>query len=240
MQRTIVIMGNSVSLVMRPPRAGADERTYAEILAGELPAQVINWSQRAATVGDGLRAVEREVVPRYPEAVILQYGIVECTYRDVPRWLYQYTKLRLQGDEGALERLPVRLAARLLVPLSRAWARARGTWRWMEPPVFAEDLRKLTALIRKETAASIFLLSIPQPSARVEGLSPGTQRSAGEYNAALRDLAASEKITLLDAAAIAAPDPERLLPDGIHFSAAGHRLVADQLIALLNEGRDGA
>ncbi len=232
-QPTICILGNSVSLVLRPPRSGASERTYAEILRDELPATVINWSQRAAMVADGVRAVEDVVITRAPQAVVIQYGIVECTYRDMPRWLYQFVKLRLRGDENRLEKLPVQLAARTLMPLSRRWAVLRGRWRWMEPAVFGHDITQLVALIRKETAALPIVLNIPTPSERVERLAPGTTASALEYNRTLAQVAAQTKAALIDTAALIDPDPTGLLPDGIHFSAAGHRLVAAQIRALL-------
>ena len=237
----ICILGNSVSLVMRPPRQTAAEQTYAEILRAELACEVINWSQRAAMISDGVRAVEDVVITRYPQAVVIQYGIVECTLRDMPRWLYQFVKLRLQGDENRWQRLPVQLAARTLMPLSRRWAALRGRWRWMEPQPFAHDVRKLVQLIRKETSALPIVINIPTPSERVERLAPGTSASAAEYNRLLALLAAELQVPLLDAAALIAPDPDALLPDGIHFSASGHRLVADQIKALIGaHSKDGS
>ncbi len=238
MAAPICILGNSVSLVLRPPRQRPDERTYAELLRDDDGYALINWSQRAAMVSDGLRAVEDEVITRYPQAVIIQYGIVECTYRDMPRWLYQFVKLRLQGDENRLQRLPVQLAARTLMPLSRrVWTRLRGRWRWMEPEVFAADIRKLVLLLRKETAALPLVMNIPTPSQRVERLAPGTVASAAEYNRVLAHLTAELDVPLIDAAALIAPDPDALLPDGIHFSAAGHQRVAATIRAILAAAR---
>ena len=232
---TICILGNSVSLVLRPPRRKVHERTYAEILRDELPATVINWSQRAAMVADGVRAVEDVVITHAPQAVIIQYGIVECTYREMPRWLYQFVKLRLHGDENRLERLPVQLAARTLMPLCRRWAHLHGRWRWMEPAVFAHDIQQLITLIRKETAALPIVITIPTPSERVERLAPGTSASANEYNHVLAQLAVQTEVPLLDAAALIAVNPHDLLPDGIHFSATGHRLVAEHIRSLLSQ-----
>jgi lysophospholipase L1-like esterase len=61
---------------------------------------------------------------------------------------------------------------------------------------------------------------------------PGLQERVDRYNAILERVVAREpagRATLLRTSEVVAADPERLLPDGIHRSAEGHRLVAERI-----------
>ena len=70
----IVINGNSIPLQIYPKEQGA--LTFGQILAKEY--EVVHSCFTKATVKEGLRYVERNIINYFPDWVILCYGIVEC------------------------------------------------------------------------------------------------------------------------------------------------------------------
>jgi len=235
----IVVLGNSVALLARPPRDQRGPATYAEMLPGLLAGSghgvdVVNVSERYLMIDGALEDLERRVVSLSPDLVVINYGIVEAAPRLLPRPAYFYIN-RPFYRVSRLRRLVSGAAAaaeRVLTPVMLGIAPG---WRWLAPDLFRQCLRTAVEQLWKECRCAVVVLNIPRPSQRVESLLPGIGRSVDRYNRVINDMGEMHNAHVLDVAAIAAGDPQRLSPDGVHFSVEGHREVAKAMAAVITE-----
>jgi GDSL-like Lipase/Acylhydrolase family len=232
----ILVVGNSVGFKIRPPRFRPEDGTYAELLerAGH---SVVNVSMAGAFLSEQFSLLDDDVLTEHPDVVILHHGVIEVFFRRTIRsWnnagitnQYRNRVLRQGYSTGA-----PRLAVRAINALTRRLAAAFGwRWQWQSPDVFLRVVEATAALILKETGARLVIVGITPPSASAEAELPGLGGEFARVNERLRDCAAAlgDRAGFLDVEALlSAESHAEMVPDGIHFSAAGHRRVADALL----------
>ena len=227
---------------IRPPRTTPEERTYSEILeaAGH---RVRNVSKAGVTLREAFGLLDDEVLTFFPDVVILNHGVVEVCYRRNfrstnntaisnvylnPIFRRQYEFVSSSGFKA------INIACRALNWSIRTSAKTLGLkWPWMRKELFMEVVKATCELIRKETNAHIFILGITPCSARVERLLSGSSTQIAATNQLLRNYCsnAGPRIRFIDVERfIIEADLPKVAPDGVHFSAAGHRLVAHHLL----------
>jgi hypothetical protein len=193
-------------------------------------------SQWHATVREVLPHFEDWVRDELPDVVIVNLGIVDCQARVLPTWLLRNTMTWLPG-QGAAAQAYRRKVIPHLRPAVRGWQRywagrvgVRASR--VRPAVFQRSMDRLLHLCIRQCNAYVIVLDIDRTNERLLHWMPGLQERVDRYNAILVRVvtrAHRGQATLLRTSEVVAPDPERLLPDGIHRSAEGHRLVAARI-----------
>ena len=238
----VLIVGNSVGFKIRPPRAQPDDGTYAELLA-RAGHDVVNVSMAGALLSEQFGLLDDDVLTEFPDAVILHHGIIEVYFRRTIRVCNnagianQYRNRVLR--HGYTSAAP-RLAIRVINGLTRRIATAFGwRWQWQSPEVFLGAVEATAGLVLKETSACLVIVGITPPSARAEADLPGLGHEIARVNERLRNCATAlgARARFLDVAALIAGESHaEIVPDGIHFSADGHRRVAGALLGLIGSG----
>lgn len=238
----ICVIGNSVGFKIRPPRAAPDERTYSEILeaAGHC---VKNVSKAGVLLQEAYGLLEDEVITFFPDVVVINHGVVEVCYRTsvrvannaaIPNVYLNSVFGREYQFVNSRGFSIVNLGRRAMNWAIRIGAGALGLkWQWMRSEDFVEVVGATCALIQKETNARIFVMGITPSSSRVERMLKGTGERITHTNRLLRDYcaAAGPRMHFVDVEqCIPESDLPAMVPDGIHFSAAGHRVIAERLL----------
>lgn len=237
----VVVIGNSCVFLTVPAAHGLDDDAYPGLLEEELldrgvTARVAVHSQWHATVKEVLPLFESWVRDELPDVVIVNLGIVDAQARVVPTWLLRNTMTWLPGQGGVAWRYRRHLVPHL-APRVRAWqrfwaGRVGPKASRVRPAVFERSMVKLLQLCARQCNAHAVVLDIDPPNARLLHWMPGLDTRVERYNAILQRIVereAANRVTLVRTSAVVAADPDALLPDGIHRSAAGHRRVARHL-----------
>ncbi|MGH9085486.1 MAG: SGNH/GDSL hydrolase family protein [Acidimicrobiales bacterium] len=237
----IVVVGSSVGLYVRPPRADPLEGTYADLLGPMLHehgicAVVTNRSRWLLMVTEAHRRFQELVLDHRPDVVVLALGFVESQPRLAPLWSVRMLftwRPRLSGFARRVRRAVLGPWWWAYVHLSPVLIR-RMPWlpSRVRPTTFQRGIEAMTRLARKERAALVLALDVPEASDRVERTLATINRRIDETNGVLRALASSPDGPDLVAVSeiVRAHGHDAALPDGIHLSALGHREVATRLV----------
>lgn len=233
------VLGSSVSVLVEPEHGPRDGGTYGEQLADLLIGQgVPTTTSHAGTwfgrVCDALPHYERDVRDRFPDVLVINFGIVECQSDLLPAWLVRHLTTWNRSSRPGTGIYRERFAR-------KAWPVLRDYQRWagahdpgrthrLRPSRFTADLRRIIDLARKDCGCLVLLLDIDPPDDRVEHWLPGTTARAARYNTLLAAVAgAYDADVRLVAAGAALADALTELPDGLHRSPKGHARTAELL-----------
>jgi lysophospholipase L1-like esterase len=240
----ISVVGNSVPLLIQPFRANPTEKTYLEHLR-DRGFTMVNAAKQSAVITDVYQYLEDECIRHFPDYVILHFGIVDSTYRARSRWLQNYFSMNAwnnsiirrgyngpitRGIKFILKKLYSRIIERFLFFI-------RLKFRWVRPRDYQFVLRDICKRIFSDTPTKkIIIIGMAQVPAWVEKKAPGTQDSIKTYNTIMHDL--SSEYTNIQYV-----DPESLggnllSPDGIHFNAHGHKILAEHIFTLCQGERE--
>lgn len=235
----IAVLGNSVALSVRPPVATPGQGPFPRLLEVELRAaglavEVRSWARWSATIVDGHRLFEEEVLSFGPQQVVLCFGINECCPRMLPRSLWTLLN-QTDPTRGSLGRALARWASGALARVTPGVIRTLGLRGWMAPETFGALVDQLIRRVDKELKARVFVLGVTEPSDRVERALPGAKQGAHRFNEMLRVVTSrhSELCTFVDVSGLVAAGHDAFAPDGIHWNLQGHRQVAGLLTDLL-------
>jgi lysophospholipase L1-like esterase len=224
-----------------PPPACVDDDPYPglldeALLARGVVARTTLGARWHATVKEVLRRLEEWVRDPLPDVVVVNVGVVDCQARVVPTWLYRHVVTWLPGTSAWSARYR-RHAVPVLRRGVRGWQR-RTVGRVplllsrVPPGTFRRAVELLVRRAVRDHRALVLVLDVDGPGPALLGLQPGITARIAAYNDVLRSLVADlddERVVLLSTSELVMPDQERLLPDGLHRSAEGHRLVAAAL-----------
>lgn len=235
-------MASSVGYYVRPPEEDGPARPYPEALADLLAdsgveADVINHSAWFRMVHEASRDIQASVVPYGADVVVLNFGILEAESTLLPtalvRSVYSWhpTTNPVWGAARRRALLPVhhfhiRMAPRLMRRLPHL--------RRLSPRRFEAELRSTVEWLRKERNALVLVLNINPVGDNVEQTLPGTRSSVQRYNSIIDRVVRDrrdERTRLVDVHTLVSrsAEPGRLVADGIHYTAEGHRAVARML-----------
>lgn len=214
--------------------------TYGEILR-EAGNDVRICARAGSTIDEAFRLIDDDAVCFFPDLVIINYGIVEICPRRELRFLSQwpvpnYFNNLLRGETYRFSTPTNRLRKKmgwLGNAVIRNIAKLVGlSWRWLSEDRFCQVTEAAVRLLLKETSAVVCLVGISPCSPRVRKLLPNADAAISSANRQLKALAAgfSSRVVFVDVEALLPEEklPE-LVPDGVHFSATGHRLLAEAI-----------
>lgn len=247
----VSVIGSSVGYYVRPPEDSTKARPYPELLEDLLRdvvanAEVLNHSSWFLMAPDAFRTIQQTVLPRGADVVVVNLGILEAEptvlptalIRSVYSWRPPTGRIAATGRRLVLR--PVHLFHLHLAP--KIMRRVR-TFHRLSPRRFELELTRLVEWLRKERRALVLVLNINPAGDNVEKTLPGTQESVRAYNRIIERVVgglADPQVRLVDVARMVEDgDRDELLPDGIHYSATGHRKVAELLVREIQAWLDG-
>ncbi len=248
--KRIVILGNSVPLKIRPPRRHEGDRTYAEILRDH-GWQIENRSRAATTISEGYHWFDDDVLSAQPDYLFIHYGIVEACLRRNFRHIHHATFRNIYPNQALGRSYQPRdnvVYARILLARAISFLVEKIAtvcmlkWRWMSDAVFMDCLREIVRLALKETRSHIVIVGITPCNQRIQRHLPGSKQSISILNEKMRSFVHTcpLRVHFLDVAGVVhGYSLDEVVPDGIHFSAQGHQLLAaalEKVIVKLEKG----
>lgn len=205
-ERVIVTFGDSTTATFGPLRI------YSRILREEfskrgVPVQVINAGKKGDHTLYARERFQRDVLDRKPDVVVVQFGINDA--------------------------------------MVDVWKEPPATKPRVSLAIYEANLRFFIDSIREIGARPI--LMTPNPlrwTPMVKGLfgkppyvvddEDGINLLLRDYAEKVREISKDEKVPLIDIYAAMESDAKKVLFDGIHPNAKGHRLVAERLIPVVS------
>lgn len=248
---SVVVLGNSVSVLSIPARTGADDGPYAEVLRDRLAASGVpvrvhlaaRWFDFAVKA---FRRYESDVRAHLPDVLVVQFGLNESQpwLLPVPVVRHFVTDHRVATRSNRLYRDRVVAPAWRAVRSYRRWAAPRvGQRTWQTTPYrFGETVRQLVRAARYDSRPLVLVLDVDPPGDVLRHFLPGMPERNAVVNQVLRDVVAGfddPEVRLVEVSRLIAAT-EGATYDGMHWSPAGHRAVgealADEVLGWL--GRD--
>ena len=239
----IVVVGPSVGFFVRPPRASSEEGNYGEVLERRLRAEgidasVVNSARWFLLVHEAFQRIEDLVLGHTPHVVITNFGMGECQPKVFPtsvlRWLHTWRPNSSIVSRGVRRVLVSRFNAAYVTYSPRLIRALPSVPYRVSPKRFELEMSRFVDLVRKERQALVLMLTANPAGEKLEAILPGTDERAQRYNGIMSAVAArhGDDVRIVDARGLVLSEGmERVLPDGIHFNAQGHALVADALFA---------
>ncbi len=238
----VLVVGTSMSYMVVPARAEADDGSFVQHLRGLLaargqPAHVMLRSRWYGRVDEFLRGFEEGIRDRLPDVVVLDIGEGSSHPRVIPNRMFRHlmTWDRTSRRSALLYRAQVADRVwRVLRTLQRVAARHAPLWLSRLPPRrFRHDSARLVDLVRTETGAAVVVVGVEPPGARARHWMPGMEARAAHYDDLLQQVVVSADdpgVTYLSRAVDTGSIPvDELVPDGFHRTAVGHRMFAERL-----------
>jgi hypothetical protein len=226
----IVLLGDSVSLRIRPVRSAHAEKTYAEhLMALNQGFFVVNLGRGATSIKSQMADMD-PIIRQFPDFYVLNFGIVDCSTRSVPEWVFRFINT-IKPTEWLIRRW-TRKAVDFFEKKNRKFlVLLRGKRSWTSEKDFKSVYLKTIKLLQKETGAQIICLGINQTDERVESQLPGTKQKINQYNQLIKQVCESTGCSFVDTYNLIEP---KNVPDGIHFDAVGHKQVAFLIRDIIN------
>jgi lysophospholipase L1-like esterase len=237
---SVVVAGNSETVMVVPPRTRRTDGTAGEVLGPMLEesgvgAQVRNIGQWFSTIVDLRRRYEHDLRNHFPDVVVLQFGFVEAQPNVVPTWLSRHLQSWDRSSHPVAVAYHDHLADRAWKSLRRlqrvASSRDWPTYR-LSPVRFERELRHVIQMLRDETGCLVLVMDIDACGERVDHWLPGTRQRNEKYQAILHNVTTGfdDNVRLVEhSKTIPLGQLEDFKPDGIHRNAAGHRLTASAI-----------
>lgn len=242
--KSICILGNSIAIKMRPKRAGSRERTFAEWLRSE-QFDVYNCARSGTTIRETFLSLEEDVITRYPDFVVVSFGIVEAYPRATFRTpnnlaIFNYYNNRTFNRQYFPDGCLRRTISFVLRAFNFCTRRVAGFfsfhWYWESKDTFAEALEELCRITISETSADVILLPVLPIHREHSKWNIGAEKRISELNTVVRQTASSfeGRVAYCDLYDPDDPDALRqLTADGIHFTAMGHQHVSSALLEII-------
>lgn len=223
----LLIFADSLGLPRLDGPEDAVARTYSGLLAsGENPRAVTPICQRFFTTDDLLAELQEDDTLGGKSDVLIHVGLNDCANR-----------MFLTEERLALGLLSPETNKRM-VDFARRYRREILRYlpprNYVAPERFRANLDAIAAILRARGAGKVILSTIILPPVKFWAATPGINRNFQRYNLEVMDAAHRHDMTLLDIDRIVWENHDRgpLLPDGMHLSDLGHRLMSDQIASL--------
>jgi lysophospholipase L1-like esterase len=240
---SVVVLGNSLSVLSIPERTGASDGTYAEVLRDALadagvPGRVALEGRWFDFAVKGFRRYQESVRAHLPDVLVLQYGLNESQ-----PWLLPVPVVRHFVTDHQVATRTGRWYRDTVVP--PVWKAVRGYRRWAAPRVgtrtwqttphrFGETMRQLIRAARYDGKPLVLVLDVNDPGGVLRHFLPGMEERHAVVQQVLRDVVAGfgdPEVRLVESSRICRELGDEASYDGMHYSPLGHRAVGEALAA---------
>jgi len=234
----IAIVADSTAEWIRPYRNREGELTYGEYLLRHEEVSVDLYIRPGMTSHKALSLLWQELMGRFYDYYVFSFGINDCAPRSYPAFMADFYNRVLipntlfQKAGFACYRL---ISA---TKVQKLFSRLGISRPWISPRQFRTNIARIVEIVEKETDGKIVFLALPDVSERVEEILHGINTLLPEYRKALLERK-SDRVSVIDLQSLFGGDEERMIPEGIHYSAAGHRLVYRQLAGRMDLDTEG-
>lgn len=230
-----MLLGDSVAMQIRPYRESKIEASYiTHIERRYIGAEIINLATPGATLTELLTQLFFNGRRSDPDVIILNIGINDCVPRIWPKKLWSIFHYGVQFRAGWLPRgllLVAKGIDRYIQPYLLCLKIGKS---WTSISEFERLFQLLLVLIEKEFSCKVIILNIPKTNDQVERLLPGTQKAILKVNTIFAKLSNGKRSTyLLDVNKMASSNPDKFIPEGIHYSAKLHAIIATEILNLI-------
>ncbi len=200
-----------------------------------VPARIITECQWFGTIVDLRRRYEHALRNHWPDVVVLQFGAIECQPNVVPTWFARNVQSWDRSSHPVAVWYHANVSQRLFKQL-RKLQRYASERDWpsyrLSPTRYERELRRVIQLVREETGALVLVLDLDPFGPRIRHWLPGSELRRARYQEVKRRVTDSfdDNVRLVHHALPGDDDVlHRLLPDGLHRNAQGHRLTAEAI-----------
>lgn len=227
--KKILILGDSTVQWIRPYRIDKD-CTYSEFLQKEYFIEIV--SKPGMTSKDALSLFWNDLAGKFYDLIIISIGINDLTPRCYPQWLWKINNDILVCN-SKIEKI-INFFYRIFTysKLQTLCSKLNISKPWISKNSFKKNILKLEEIILKESNSKIVFLSLPMVSKRVTDILPSIEKNIIEYKEVLKDLK-NDRTIILDVDRLFRDDTEKYNPEGIHYSADGHKKVFQELIKII-------
>jgi lysophospholipase L1-like esterase len=231
----IVVLGNSLGHLVIPTSEQPLGPSYGAVLRDELtdcglPVRMHLESRWFDFAVDALGRYEKDVRSHLPDVVILNYGLNESQ-----PWLLPVPLLRhILTNHTVTTAAQERYREQVVRPV---WRGLRSYRRWASEKVGMrswQTMKMLIKLSRNELGALVLVLDVAPPGPVLTHFLPGQEERHRHFQAVLaqltRDFDDSQVRLVRTADFVAQQGFPAAMPDGMHYSPAGHAHVG-QLLA---------
>lgn len=234
-QKRIAVIGDSTVEWIRPYRNHKDEFTYSELLINENEYLVDIYVRPGMTSHEALILVWKELAGKFYDYYIFSFGINDCTPRSYPKAMADYYNSTLVPQRFVDKLLFLFYRVFTSTKLQKVCSRLKISKPWINLNTFEKNINLMTNLLTKETDAKIIFLSLPQTSKRVCEVICNINEVIPKYSDIIKRKS-SGRIFIIDTDKLFKNEYELYIPEGIHYSSEGHRLVYDEIKRWIEQG----
>lgn len=231
LHKKLCIVGNSVTLRVRPRVKNEDKKVYSSILQNLLPDnwKVLKYGKSRYLSSELLNNIDK-FLKHEANVYVLNIGCVDAPPREIPKWysdiIFKRKWLKLYSIFNGLYRIITTLRLRkYLVYL-------RKSKPWISKDDFFENMSQSIEKIKATTDSDIIIIGINKGSSRLEQHLPGILKSYANYDVVLKNLCSKYNLKFLDVSDL---NPIDHFPDGVHYNELGHKIITKRIIENLNE-----
>ena len=238
---SVVVLGNSLTVLSIPGRTGDDDGLYVEVLrdlliAAGVPTSVHLEGRWFDFATKALGRYEQSVRSHLPDVVVLQFGLNESQpwLLPVPVVGHFVSQHEVTTRSGAWYRAHVAPTAWRYVRRYRRWAAPQvGLRTWQTTPHrFESAMHQLIRAIRYDSRALVLVLDVHPPGDLLEHFLPGMAPRHAVIQEQLRSAVAGfhdDEVRLVEVSLLLGDADVDGMADQMHYSPRGHRLVAERL-----------
>lgn len=235
----VIISGNSVSLKIRPPRKGASEKTFVELLSKHY--DVLNKSRAGVMINEQFSMIDDDIISQYPDIVILNFGIVELFERSTVRYtnnkcIKNHYNNYVLGRPYVYSTKFTTFFYKVFNRLTRVVSKVfKWTWVWCRYDRLLAALKDYVAIVLKECDSIVIIIEVPLLSTNSKRYNIKTNDNINRFNNDVFKLSCelNERVKVLKIPNVVNKNPEIYIPDGIHFSGEGHEIIFNELKSMI-------
>lgn len=231
MNKTLCIIGNSVTLRVRPHIKNEPEKVYSAQLQDLLPEKwdVIKYGKSRYLSSELVEDID-DYINYGSDIYVLNIGCVDAPPRDIPKWysdiIFKRKWLKLYPIFNGLYRIISTLGVRkYLVYLRKGKP-------WVTIEAFKKNMKYAIDKIKENTKAEVIIIGINKGSERLEKHLPGILNNYAKYNNFLEELCYNRDLKFLDVQDL---NHKEHFPDGVHYNELGHKIIAKRILGKINE-----
>ena len=229
-----------MGLRIRPPGEFPENKNYGAILELMLqkkyPEKVVliqNLCIGRATIWEILQK-RNEILREFPDYYVINYGVSDASTREIPLW---YSNIINNNRESFRKKIFSSFYVYVIKKVRPYLVNIRGKKTWVSKKKFEKYYSEVVRFLKKGTNAKFIIMSINNPTIRIENELPGSTEKYLEYNKIIKNISEKYKAQYLDTTDLI---PNIHTPDGIHFSLEGHKVIAERIYNMIIEEERGS